>query len=364
MKAVGFLAGAGSLLHECRAAGLRVVGNMDPRPYYRTAPWVWPANFSEPFVGKVENIDQECRDDWHGADIALGHPPCGTFSVLGNSAARVERFTTDESRAEWHQARRKNTGLLPLFINLVTKFKPKVFALDNLPKMMKAFGEEQWNEALPEYRITYIVMTNFDYGSCQVRKRLWVIGTLGKKRFRFRPPEGRLPGPKTAWEAISDLPWQPWEDIPELDHVHHLIQSKPIGGYWARSADGERFAIDDMMRYAAGFLRLPPGGLWTYQNNHGRYTHKPARARLILTRPSRTLSGNETLNHPFTAWPLTVRERARIMGWPDDFKLGDGRLLDRKAITALVRVTGRAVPSEFPRYLIPQLIEHVRKRKL
>lgn len=359
MRAVGFLAGVGSLLWEARDQGCDVVGNLDTRPYYKRAPWVWPLNFPEaPFFHTKEELFEARPRGWFNADLALGHPPCGKYSRLGNSGARVERFNTEE-RAAWHEKRRKDLGLVPLFIEMVNKFQPKTFALDNLPRMLTAISESEWDELLPGYRVHFITMVNWDYGSPQKRKRLWVVGTRGKKPFTFRPPEGRLEGPAGPLEAIRDLPWQPWIDLPEIDHVHHLIESKPIGGYWARNADGERFAIQDFIDYAYGFLKIPPGMLWPYMNNSGRLTHKPARARQKLESPCRTLSGNETLNHPLTGWPFTIRERARMMGWSDGFRFSDpDHPLDRKNITKCVMLTGRAIPSEFPRYLIPQLLDH------
>jgi site-specific DNA-cytosine methylase len=226
--------------------------------------------------------------------------------------------------------------------------------------MFGAISEGEWSELLPRYRMTFLQIWNWDYGSPQRRKRLWVIGSRSKKAFVFKPPRSRIPGPEDTWSAIQDLPWQPWVDQPGIDHVHHLVGSKPIGGYWSRTSGGERWAIQDFIDYAAGFMSLPPGLLWPYMNNHGRYVHKPSRARPAMGKPARVLSGNETINHPLTGWPLTIRERARIMGWPDGFRLSDPpeHSLDRTTITKMVLVTGRAVPSEFPRFLIPQLMDH------
>lgn len=360
MRAVGFLAGVGTLLRAAQDVGCDVVGNVETRPYYRD-PWIWRLNFAgAPHFGSIdEALSTGCFLEWAlDADVALGHPPCGKFSRLGGTGARQERFN-DAERKEWHAKRERDLGLLPQFVAMVNHLKPRTFAFDNLPRMTGAISESEWSELLPRYRMTFVTMTNWDYGSPQRRKRLWVIGSRGKKRFKFRPTKRRLRGPTDVLSALDGLPWQPWIDVPELAHVHHEPDAAPVGGYWARDDRGERFAIRDFVRYAAGFGLLPPGTLWPYQNNHGRYTRKPARARSVLGRPARTLSGNETLNHPLTGWPLTIRERARLMGWPDDFKLTDAdHPLDRRWITKLALLTGRAVPSEFPRYLIKQLLDH------
>jgi hypothetical protein len=49
------------------------------------------------------------------------------------------------------------------------------------------------------------------------------------------------------------------------------------------------------------------------------------------------------------------------MAWPDEFNLTDGRLVDRTLRYKLAHLTGRGVPSEFVRYLLPQLREHLQR---
>ena len=48
-----------------------------------------------------------------------------------------------------------------------------------------------------------------------------------------------------------------------------------------------------------------------------------------------------------------------MMDFPDEFALTDGRQVDRTRRYKLATLTGRAVPSEFVRYLLPQLREHL-----
>ena len=363
MKAVGFLAGVGSLLREAQDHGLDVLGNVEVRPYFKSTRWIWDSNFQVPTYFNLAELEEN-DDQWHDVDIVLGHPPCGSYSVLGKGGAKVENFNSDQERVDWHQARNQRKGLIPLFIQLVNKYQPKIFALDNLKAMLKAFSPDSWEEVLPGYSITFIEMVNYDYGSSQRRARLWVVGSRSKRRFNLVPPKTRLEGPRNVWEAIQDLPMEPWKDIPEIAHIHHVPASYPMGTFWGRDLNGDRVPTRPMIPVAMAFMGLPPGHLWSYENNEGRFTKKPAHTRMFHERLARTPSGHETLRHPFTGWPLTVRERARIMGWPDDFKLWDGKIkLDRLKLLNIVKVTGRAVPSEFPRYLIPQLIRHVRRTK-
>src|SRR5690606_21069441 len=212
MKVLGLLAGAGSLLWEAREAGFEVVGNIDTRVYFRSTPWVWSLNFDSPFISRIEDLDQ-APDDWYDADLALGHPPCGSYSFLGITGRWRERFATDEERERLKKKRSRREGLIPLFAELVNRFRPRMFAFDNLERMLKSFPPEWWENKFPDYRISVFTIVNWHYGSPQRRPRLWVIGVRGKRSFRLKEPDRRLKGPTSAWEAIRDLPWEPWKNI-------------------------------------------------------------------------------------------------------------------------------------------------------
>jgi len=362
MRVIGLLAGSGNLLREAEDQGYRVVGNIDPRSYYRQASWVWSANFPKAPIIHTKETDLALNDfdsEWRDADLALGHPPCGSFSALGMGSAPIDRMTEDERRA-WDHNRSRNPGLLPLFCDMVREFRPKIFAMDNLPKMLNAFPRSWWKEQLPGYRITIITMWNWTYGSPQRRQRAWVIGCLRKRRFELVEPKKRLPGPTSLWEAIRDLPWEPWEDIPEIDHFHHSPSNEAMGSFPLQARVPMTKYADFVSNTALGYLQIPPGKAWPYRSAAGRSTNKFAHCRLTMDRPARTLSKSETLRHPITGWPLTPRERARLMGWPDDFHLMRGTEVNQSSLRALSMITGKAVPNEFVRYLIPQLREHAK----
>jgi site-specific DNA-cytosine methylase len=301
-------------------------------------------------------------DDWYDAELAIGHPPCGGFSALGMGSAPVDRMTKEEREA-WDYARSHHPGMLPLFCQLVNEFRPKIFAMDNLPKMLNAFPRKWWKAMLPDYRITVITMWNWTYGSPQRRQRAWVVGCLRKKRFELVEPDGRLDGPKTIWEAIEDLPWEPWNDIPEIDHCHHAPSNEAMGSFPTAGPPYMTHYAPYVSDTAFGYLGIAPGRAWPYITAAGRATGKFAHTRMAMDRPARTLSKSETLRHPITGFPLTPRERARLMGWPDDFRLlGNGTEANQSSIRAISMITGKAVPNEFVRYLIPQLVDHIERR--
>lgn len=352
-RVVGLLAGIGTLLREAEDAGMRVIGNLETRSYFRTVPDVFDLNF--PKATSLWSPPDAYPDAWLEPDLVLGHPPCGSHSVLG-VAHSLDK--SPEERAFLKARRAKRVGLLPLFVEEISRLRPRAFALDNLPKILSTVApREWWTEQLPDYRLTFIVMTNGYYGTPQRRERLWVVGIRRPgRRFHFHQPEHALVGPASAWAAIADLPL--FDDDPALGHVHQAWDEKPFGSY--PTLDQPPAYVDGVGELAARYLGLPPMACWPYRTRTtNRVTKKLGRVRLRLDGPSRVISGG-TLQHPLTGWTLTARERARLMDWPDDFQLWNGRrIFDRSYQNRLMIFTGKAVPSRFPRYLIPLILKHL-----
>lgn len=358
MRCVGIFAGVGSLLWEAQS-WFDIVGNVEPRTPYQTGRHLsWDLNF--PRAQLVREIVFETSHEWFAPDLIIGHPPCGSHSQLGNSGQPAHKTT--EERRRMQAVRHQRSGLLPGFTSYVRMLQPRMFALDNLPKILSTVAPKEWWEAeLPDYHLTFIIMMNWDYGTPQLRKRLWVVGARKPmKRFTFKPIDRRpLDAPKTALEAFGELPWEPWLDDEKLGHVH-VQPHQMLTGDYRTTVDG--LNVKHATQLALGFLALPPDKAWPYKTRFGRLAVKIGRQRLDLNKYSRTITGLPSIHHPMTGWPLTARERARLMDWPDQFQLGSaGVTFDRYALMRLTLFTGKAVPSAFPRFLIPQLKKHIRR---
>jgi site-specific DNA-cytosine methylase len=361
MRAIGLLAGVGSLLREARDAGFTIDANVETRRVY-TIPWAkalsWDLNFPKvPLISDPRLIIPNARPD-----LIIGHPPCGAHSQLGNSG-QPAHLTTEVRRA-MQKVRHQRVGLLPFYVEQVSVMKPRMFVLDNLPKILGTVApEEWWRTVLPDYRLTFIIMLNWDYGTPQLRKRLWVVGARKPmKPFVLVPPNKRLTGPATALEAFEGLPWEPWLDLPELGHVHIAPDDRLTGDYRTTTKD---LNVTRASELALGFLSIPPNTAWPYLTRFKRLAVKIGRQRIPHDGRSRTITGLPSVHHPLTGWPLTPRERARLMDWPDNFKLGTADLdgYSRRELMRLTLLTGKAVPSGFPRYLLPQILNHLEKNK-
>ena len=366
MRAIGFLAGVGSLLREAQDAGCKVVGNVESRsPYHTGRALSWDLNFPKVPLLKPSSLDVQSKDyvssplGWEDLDIAVGHPPCGSASTLGNSSA-FAFGRTEVNRVQYHAKRAKDQGLLPLFVSLVNNYAPRSFALDNLPKILRTSAPETWwRQALPKYHLTFVTMFNWDYGTPQRRERLWVIGVRKPgKPFLLKPIKKRPRGsPVTALDAFGELSWEPWLDFPATGHVHCPPGSMLTGDY-RTTVPG--LNCERVIQLATGFMSIPPECAWPYTTRRGTLGVKIGRRRIAHDRRSAVLTGLPTMHHPYTGWPLTARERARLMDWPDDFHLGSTSTeWNRYSLMRLILFTGKAVPSAFPRYLIPQLLDHI-----
>jgi site-specific DNA-cytosine methylase len=340
-----------------------LLGNLETRGVYHSARDLsWDKNF--PHIPLLRDPNEAFR--FWGAeeiDLAIGHPPCGSHSLLGNSSAySYGRFSNAAEREAWHGRRRADQGLLPLFVNQVNALRPLSFALDNLPKILKTSAPpEWWQKNLPKYHLTYITMRNWDYGTPQLRERLWVVGIRKPgKKFLFKAPRSRLDGPTTALSALRGLDWEPWKNSPAIGHVHVAPDNRLTGDYRTTI---KGLDVTCAAQLALGFLSIAPERAWPYRTTRGTLAVKIGRMRIRYDNRSKVLTGLPSVHHPYTGWPLTPRERARLMDWPDDFILGDaGTDYDRRTLMRLTLYTGKAVPSAFPRYLIPQIIRHLRRQ--
>ena len=363
MRAVGLLAGVGSLLREAQDVGFEVVGNFETRgPYHTGRHLSWDLNFPDvPLIRKAEHMDGLGYANWYRPDLIIGHPPCGAHSQLGNSGQPAHK-TTEERRA-MQAVRHARAGLLPLFVEEVARLKPRAFVLDNLPKILGTVApKDWWAAALPKYNLTFIIMMNWDYGIPQLRKRLWVVGTRKPLPvFNFKPTTKRLKGPKTSMEAFEGLSWQPWLNDHEIGHVHVGPDAMLTGDY---RTTVEGLSVTMASQLGLGFLSIPPDKAWPYITRFGRLAVKIGRQRLAFQKYSRTITGLPSIHHPMTGWPLTARERARLMGWPDNFYLGNSSVeYNRTELMRLTLFTGKAVPSGFPKYLLQQLVPFLEKHR-
>lgn len=290
------------------------------------------ANFGEHAV--CADIEEWLANDRpiSPADIVIGGPPCQGFSLLN------KQRKGDSRRELWQP-----------YMDIVERSGARVFIIENVPGLLGSAEHKQICKRASaigfDTRSEYV--NSADYGVAQTRKRAiiigWLKGATGPSQF---PPmathkapnvKGNLPNWITVGEAIGDLRppvgTEIRDELPPYD-LHFGRQPTPVSlkRYKAVPPGGNRF---DLQRNAPEitpqcWIRKTSGGtdlfgrLWADRPSVTIRTEffKPEKGRYL---------------HPSQHRPITHREAARLMSFPDTFKFCGSKIEIAKQI-------GNAVP--------------------
>ncbi len=266
------------------------------------------------------------------AHVVIGGPPCQGFSLLN------KQRKGDARRALWRP-----------YLDIVARSEASAFVIENVPGLLKSAECAAVRARADElgFETRAAVLNAADYGTPQTRKRAFILGwKKGPGAAPVFPPareyaapgdDAPLPGRRTVRQAVGDLPPPQGRDIreapPPLDlHFGRNPTAKSLERYKAVPPGGNRF---DLQRNRpditpACWIRKTSGGTDLF-------------GRLWWDRPSVTIRTEffkpekGRYLHPEQHRPITHREAARLMGFPDDFQF-------RGSKTETARQIGNAVP--------------------
>jgi len=295
MNVLGIEGNVGSMLFPFLEEGHNIVGNYDSRGIVNEENF--GINF--PDAELYSSLDKLPTDN---IDIIVSQPSCSKFSQLSRRA--IEDYDSD------------NNVDLGYYIG---KIRPKHFfiesKIDYIYEMPKVCGYK--------YQL--------DGNTQKGRNRLWVIATRDDIDWSFVPSEAYHNN--TVASVIEDLPA---EDIPQIDHNHVY---KP---FLKNSITKEYLTLDE------AFAMLLRDGKLSYTAADGQTKHRINR-KIANNITSTTITGGGTWFHWDKKYPLTLREKARIQGFPDLFSFkGLSNTNKDKAV-------GKSMPLEFTRYLVKLL---------
>lgn len=346
MNILGVYAGIGSPLIGAKLDGHNIVGNIDPRSFVHYTDDQGRNTFDENFIGSLR-YKVFPRTFLPEIDIVCGHPKCGMYSQLINKSGEDRRKYSAQKSKEFEE-----------FIRIVSLVKPKMAFFDNLPKSLAANSIAMYIDRLPDYDIHIEYISNYFYGNSQKnRNRIFVIATLKDLEFKFKPNE--TPNGATIRTTIGDLFEYEGTGL-FYNHEEHSVTAK--------SNSGRRVFQDDCMTWGqvkSVFKNQIDNKALHYINKDGELKYHFGFRKAQWDRPAGTLIGTHPQIHPGTFLPMSIRERARIQGFPDDFVFygtrfeDDGTWVHNKN-TAMIQQTGRCIPCEFPRYLIAQFDAHLK----
>jgi len=356
LTAMGFTGGIGSMLLGAKQCGFTVAGNIEWRDYYRYLTQSNVNTFTLNYPGAFMSRG------WGDApkdlipttiDYAVGHPECGMYSLLAKSLkGKSKNFETREG----------DVGDLPLFLEYVRDYQPRFFLMDDLPRSFSALPMAAYHEMLPEYDLFPEWISNWGYGNIQkYRNRMFMVGSLKSECFTFRP--GEAPHSLVLSDKIGDLVENLSTGIPNHANVDLSVKS---GRFTNSRYYGDRPTYAEIREMA----------LVTHPEIK---TNKPyfSAEGIRKIRPGTTdpkwdsycpvLSGGYNPLHPIRGLPLSLRERARIQGFPDDFVFYNddaGPLAPTwepygPAGQRGVKQTGKAMPIEFCAFVAKQVKAHI-----
>lgn len=344
MKVLGVFGGIGSMMIGAKQQGYEVIGNIEERPMFFTG--TFEANFPGAFmVNSIGDLTQEQKERCKDIDLILGHPKCGSFSTLRHVNETLE------------DARKELAGNFEKFINSVNYFKPKFFAIDNLPKSLTEFTYKDWSEKLPDYDIHFEYISNRNYGNVQLRKRLFIIGSKKELGFYFIPSE--FENNETLLERINkispDAPNnQQWKksDIVEGWYRHEFVKD-----FVAYKTPEDRITYEEFAEFLKPQKLNKP--IVCY-NKKQQLTSRLGKTVIDINGMAKTVTGGNTGHHYMfrsdTFMPFTIRERAKIGGCPDDFIFLPNQENEIKSWhNDLIHQTGKFMPVEFTTFLTKQI---------
>ena len=339
---INVFAGAGGLALGFEQAGFVVAGAIEPDPVHAAT---FKRNFSSANIvcGPVETASLGDIASVSGVDVLAGSLPSSAFSNGG--------------RRDPEDDRRK---FLDHFAEVVIAIRPRAYVLEAVPGLLSRANADQFHSALAHltaagYASPQIWNLNAaDFGLPQNRARVWVIGVTDDVTQPTTPVATVLPvhrrpaglpvlsrngvpvGP-TVRDAIGDLP-DPRDhvDLRTSDRMR-LPNIGPEPSSWARelAADGQ-IGHSALRRVDAGLLTASQSTDHTF-SSLARFEQTPPGtvepvSRFYRLHPeglSRTLRAGTGRNrgsftgprplHPTQPRVITVREGARLQGFPDWF---------------------------------------------
>lgn len=267
-------------------------------------------------------------------DVVVGGPPCQGFSLLN------KKREGDPRKELWRA-----------YMRFVERTEPTAFVMENVPELLKSLEFEEICRRARKlgYRWSVGILNAADYGVPQRRKRFIMIAT------RVGIPElpaathadpnggaplidGRLPAWRTVRQAIGDLPPKPIgteirpEQGPPLNlHFGRKPTEKSLLRYRCVPEGGNRVDLQKRRRDLTPNCWIKKKGgtdlfgrLWWDRPSFTIRTEffKPEKGRYL---------------HPSEHRPITHREAARLMSFPDSFVFKGTKIEVAKQI-------GNAVP--------------------
>ncbi|MBE6016319.1 MAG: DNA cytosine methyltransferase [Lachnospiraceae bacterium] len=326
LRTIELFAGAGGLALGVERAGFKTIGAVefdhDACETLRANRPEW--NIIEDDIANLTDKDLTEIFALRPGELELlsGGAPCQAFSYAG------KRLGFEDTRGTlfYHYA---------IFLR---QLKPKMFLFENVRGLLTHDKGRTYQTMLNtffdcEYNIFRKVLNAWDYDTAQKRERLITIGIrrdlLAKMNYEFPEPREYKP---VLRDVLQDVPESPY--TPYGEKKRKLFELVPPGGYWR---DIDPVLAKDYMK-----------SCWEMEGGRTgilRRLSMDEPSLAVLTSPSQKQTER---CHPLEARPFTIRENARIQGFPDDWEF-------KGSIGSQYKQIGNAVPVNLAYYVALQI---------
>ena len=208
--------------------------------------------------------------------------------------------------------------LVAKFLELILETAPRSFVMENVPAVTSKRGRHLVDRLVAEtegegYDVHVATLNAIDFGLSQQRRRAFVVGIRSAEE-PFDWPEPTVDRWRTVRDAIGDLPSPPSDGSPHPTVPNHYREAR------LSPTNIERIRH---VPEGGGREHLPPHlQLACHRNGH---RHLDTYGRLAWEEPSGTITARfdsftrGRFGHPTEDRSVTLREGARLQGFPDDF---------------------------------------------
>lgn len=248
-------------------------------------------------VRKIIRTSDIPRD---GSALLIGGPPCTAFSHAGF----------------WLETKRNGddgqVDRIKDYLCFVRELRPRAFIMENVPgllfknhsRVLKRFEAACCRMG---YSITHAILNAADFGVPQRRRRLFVVGTRGKRNFSFTPGPFAERSRSSGWaiDELSDSQNPPEADEALRGKYASLLPNVPPGKNYLVFT--ERACTTPLFRWRQKY--------WSFL------------LKLHPQEPSPTIPATRITNNGPFHWlnrHLRLAEVKRLQSFPDKFPVDDG----------------------------------------
>ena len=308
-------------------------------------------------------------------DLIIGGPPCQAYSLAGRS------------RSETKMVGDKRNYLYKYYADFLKKYQPKFFVFENVLGLLSAKDEDgtlhfhNMQKLFEEsgYSTEFRPLNASDYGVLQNRKRVILIGKLGKGEKDFYPEIAKITTVHKVGELFCDLP-----SIQAGGGTIQPVATNPYKGKYLTAAGIKEYDTEPVTFHQARphteqdleIYRIVVD-TWNKQKTRIAYTDLPEKLRThnntkcFLDR-FKVVAGNLTFAQTVVAHicrdghyyihpdirqnrSLTPREAARIQTFPDNYYFES--VTGKPSRTLAYKQIGNAVPVRLANCIATALLD-------